>query len=165
LWPSHPSGSSELPGPEELENDGTVLTSDLQEAIAILYKEGSSGPTIADISNWLTGGEEGNLQIMTDEAILNNVLEDDNSENGQESSTPPIIRTIQHDDAMSGFNTCYKWTEENSMQAEDILTLKRLQEKVLKEAFGNKRQKTIDAFFLKTQLNEALNIELIDKNS
>jgi hypothetical protein len=38
------------------------------------------------------------------------------------------------------------------MQAEDILTLKRLQEKVLKEAFRNKREKTIDAFFfVKTQ--------------
>jgi hypothetical protein len=47
---------------------------------------------------------------------------------------------------MSAFNTCYKWAREN-MQAEDILTLKRLQEKVLKEAFRNKRQKTIEAFF------------------
>jgi hypothetical protein len=42
----------------------------------------------------------------------------------------------------------YKWAEENNVQAEDILTLKRLQEKVLK-AFRNKRQKTIDAFFCK----------------
>jgi hypothetical protein len=33
------------------------------------------------------------------------------------------------------------------MQAEDILTFKRLQEKVLKEAFKNKRKKTVDAFF------------------
>jgi hypothetical protein len=41
-----------------------------------------------------------------------------------------------------------------------------LQEKVLKEAFRNKREKTIDAFFfVKTQWNEALNIELMDKNS
>jgi hypothetical protein len=30
------------------------------------------------------------------------------------------------------------------MQAEDILTLKRLQEKVLKEAFRNERQKTVN---------------------
>jgi hypothetical protein len=42
--------------------------------------------------------------------------------------------------------------------------LKRLQEKVLKEAFRNKRQKTIDALFIKMQWNEALNIELMDKN-
>jgi hypothetical protein len=89
---------------------------------------------------------------MTDEEILNNVLEDDNSENEQESSTLPIIRTIRHDDAMSAFNTCRKWAEENNVQAEAILTLKRLQEKVLKEALRNKRQKTIDAFFFaKTQ--------------
>jgi hypothetical protein len=47
---------------------------------------------------------------------------------------------------MSAFNTCYKWGEENNVQAEDILTLNRLQEKVLKEAFRNKRQKTIYAF-------------------
>jgi hypothetical protein len=45
---------------------------------------------------------------------------------------------------MSAFNTCYKWAEENNVQTEDFLTLKRLQEKVLKEAFRNKRQKTID---------------------
>jgi hypothetical protein len=62
---------------------------------------------------------------MTDEEILNIVLEDGNSENEQESSTPPIIRTIRHDDAMSAFNTCCKRAEENIVQAEDILTLKR----------------------------------------
>jgi hypothetical protein len=45
---------------------------------------------------------------------------------------------------------CYKWAEENNVRAEDILTSKRLQEKVLKEAFRNKRQKTIEAFFVKT---------------
>jgi hypothetical protein len=73
------------------------------------------------------------------------VLEDDNSENEQESSTPPNIRTVRHDDAMSAYNTRFKWAEENNVQAEDILTLKRLQEKVLKEAFRNKRQKTIGA--------------------
>jgi hypothetical protein len=43
--------------------------------------------------------------------------------------------------------------------------LKRLQEKVLKEAFRNKRQKTIDDFFVKAQWNEDLNSELMDKNS
>jgi hypothetical protein len=72
-----------------LENDGTVLTSDLEE-------RGSSGRTvvdIADVGNWLVGGEEENLQIMIDEGVINNVLED-NSENEQESSIPPIIHTI-----------------------------------------------------------------------
>jgi hypothetical protein len=63
------------------------------------------------------------------------------------SSTPPIICIIRYDDATSAFNACYKWAEENNVQAEDILTMKRLQEKVLKEAFRNKRRKTIDAFF------------------
>jgi hypothetical protein len=77
------------------------------------------------------------------------VLENYNSENEQESSTPLIICTIRHNDAMSAFNTCYKWAEENNVQAEDILTLKKLQEKVLKEAFRNKIQKTIDTFFCK----------------
>jgi hypothetical protein len=76
---------------------------------------------------------------MTDEEIINNVLQD-NSENQQESSTPPIIRTIRHDDAMSSLNTCPKWAEENNVQAEDILTLKGLQEKVLKDAFRNKTE-------------------------
>jgi hypothetical protein len=41
---------------------------------------------------------------------------------------------------VNAFNTCYKWAEENNVQVEDILTLKRLQEKVVKEAFRNKRQ-------------------------
>jgi hypothetical protein len=50
---------------------------------------------------------------MTDDEIINNVLEDDNSENEQESSIPQIIRTVRHDDAMSAFSTCYKWAEEN----------------------------------------------------
>jgi hypothetical protein len=51
---------------------------------------------------------------------------------------------------MSAFNMCYKWAKENNMQAEDILTLKRLKEKVLKEAFRNNRQNIVDTFFLKT---------------
>jgi hypothetical protein len=84
---------------------------------------------------------------MTDEEIINNVLEDNNSKNEQELSTATNIRTIRHDDYMSAFSMCYKWAEENKVQAKDILTLKRLQEKVLKEAFRNKRQKTTDSFF------------------
>jgi hypothetical protein len=74
------------------------------------------------------------------------------------SAVDPFVRKFrekideQHDDAMSAFNMCYKWAEDNNVQAEDILTLKRLQEIVLNEAFRNKIQKTIEAFFLvKTQ--------------
>jgi hypothetical protein len=63
------------------------------------------------------GGKEENLQIMTDEEIINNVLEEDNCENEQESSAPPIIRTIRHDNAKSAFNKCCKWAEENNVQA------------------------------------------------
>jgi hypothetical protein len=60
---------------------------------------------------------------MTDEEIISSVLEDDNSENEQESCTLPIILTVWQDDAMSAFNPCYKWAKENNMQAENILTL------------------------------------------
>jgi hypothetical protein len=118
--------------------------------MAELCEKGPSGPTVADISNWLGGGEEETLQIMTDEEIISNVLEDDSSENEQQSSTPPIIRTIRHDDAMSAFITCYKWPEENNVQTEDILTLKTLQEKIQKEAFRNKN-KIVLIFFGNTQ--------------
>jgi hypothetical protein len=34
-----------------------------------------------------------------------------------------------------------------TVQAEDFLALKRLQQKVVKEAFRNKRRKTVDTFF------------------
>jgi hypothetical protein len=44
---------------------------------------------------------------MTDEEIINNGLENDNSENQRESSTIQIIRTVRHDDTMSAFNKCY----------------------------------------------------------
>jgi hypothetical protein len=83
---------------------------------------------------------------MTDEEIINNVLEDDNSENEQESSTPPNIRTTRHDDAMSALNTCYKWAE-NNVLAEDILALKLLKEKVLKGAFTKQNTKKLSTFF------------------
>jgi hypothetical protein len=51
LWLSHPlsSGSSELTGQEESENDGTVLTFDLQEAIAELCEKRLSRPTTAEV--------------------------------------------------------------------------------------------------------------------
>jgi hypothetical protein len=55
------SSISEHTGPEESENDGTVVTSDLQEAIAELCEKGSSGPTITDIINRPARGEEENL--------------------------------------------------------------------------------------------------------
>jgi hypothetical protein len=51
---------------------------------------------------------------MIVEEIINNVLEDDNSENEQESNTPQIIRTIRHDDTMSAFNMCYNWAEKTT---------------------------------------------------
>jgi hypothetical protein len=51
---------------------------------------------------------------------------------------------------MSAFNTCYKWAEENNVKPEDILTLKRLQEKALKEEFRNKERKLL-TFFVKAQ--------------
>jgi hypothetical protein len=66
---------------------------------------------------------------------------------------------------MRAFNTCYKWAKENNVEAEDILTLKWLQGKVLKEAFKNKRQKTTDALFCKNAVKWSPNIELLDKNS
>jgi hypothetical protein len=90
-----------------LRNLTNVPTSDLQETIAELREKVSSGPAIADISNWLDGDEEESLQIVRDEEIINNALED-NSENERELSTPPTIRTIRHDDVMSVLNTCYK---------------------------------------------------------
>jgi hypothetical protein len=48
-------------------------------------------------------------------------------------------------------STHYKWAEENNVQAEDILTLRTLQEKVLNEVLQNKRQKIDAFFFVKTQ--------------
>jgi hypothetical protein len=44
---------------------------------------------------------------------------------------------------MSAFNTCYKWAEENNVQAENILTLKKLQAKVLNEALKTKDRKLL----------------------
>jgi hypothetical protein len=52
---------------------------------------------------------------------------------------------------MSAFNTCHKWAKENSVQAEDILALKRLQEKVLKRHLETKDRKLLMLFFVKTQ--------------
>jgi hypothetical protein len=125
------------------------LTSDLQETIADLCEKSSSRQTFADTSNWLAGGKEENLQIVTDEEIINNGLEDDNSGNEQESSTPPIIRTIRHEDAMSASNKCYKWAEENNVQAEDIRSLKRFQQKVLKRHLETINGKLLTIFFCK----------------
>jgi hypothetical protein len=51
------------------------------------------------------------------------------------------------------------------VQAEDIITLKKIARKCSKRGIRNKRHKTIDASFAKTQRNEAVNIELTDKNS
>jgi hypothetical protein len=54
---------------------GWYSTSVLQEAIAELCEQDSYGTIIADICNCLAVSEEENLQIMTDEEIINNALE------------------------------------------------------------------------------------------
>jgi hypothetical protein len=49
---------------------------------------------------------------------------------------------------MSAFNTCYKWAEENNVQTEDILTLKRLQENILKSVIRKKKTEEVRHLFL-----------------
>jgi hypothetical protein len=47
---------------------------------------------------------------------------------------------------------CYKWAEENNVRAGDILTLKTLQEIVLKRTFLETKDKILlKLFFVKTQ--------------
>jgi hypothetical protein len=58
---------------------------------------------------------------------------------------------MRHDDATNAFNTCYKWAEENNVQAEGILKLKKIARKNSKKKAITKKNKKLLTLFKKKQ--------------
>ncbi|XP_023214935.1 jerky protein homolog-like [Centruroides sculpturatus] len=144
LWPSHPLISSRSKITESAERDNTVLNSDLQEAIAELCERvniSSETTSVNEVNNWLAGSDEENLQITIDEETINNMKEDDNTQDENMTDTMRNVHLEHCKEILSAFNTCLKWAEESNVKMEDIFTLKRLQEKAVMESFSVKRTK------------------------
>lgn len=133
----------------EQQNKDTELN-DLREAIIEQLVDDPNDVTATDIDAWLTGEEEEQYQIMTDDEIVADILDngdDDETDMGTDSAAA-VPQTVNTDQALHAFATAITWAEENSASAIEILTLKGLQEKVLKHSFNAKKQKTIKDFFL-----------------
>jgi hypothetical protein len=78
------------------------------------------------------------------------VPEDDNSENEQESNTPPIICTIQHNDAMCLQHVLYVGRRKQHTNSRHP-HIEQIARKILKEAFRKKDRKVLTLVFVKTQ--------------
>lgn len=78
---------------------------------------------------YIKSGEEDNEQLFAHEAWE---PEQNRSGDGQHQST--FTSRVGHDEALRAFDTCFQWAKENNIDAEDILVLQRLQERVVRAA-------------------------------
>lgn len=123
----------------------------LQEAISEELVSVCEDLTADDVTNWLDGDDEERYQVMTDDEIIADARADEDEEDGEggvdPATTATAARSVSHNIAISAFDTAVLWAEENGVSAPDMLTLKRLQEKVVKLSFQSKKQKTMESFF------------------
>ncbi|KAG8271342.1 hypothetical protein J6590_065234 [Homalodisca vitripennis] len=108
-----------------------------QDAIIEQLVDDPNDLTQTDVNDWFTGEEEEQLcQIMTDDAIVANILDSGDDDEGERGTdcVAAAPQTVNTDQALRAFTTAIIWAEENSASASELLTLKGLQEKVLKHS-------------------------------
>lgn len=123
-------------------NDEEIMQ--LQGTIDDICTKDSETLSVSEVNDWLFGNEDENYQLMSDNEIIQDVLT--SYDNEEESETLPVVHTVRHSDAVSAFNTCVRWAEENDVEAADVLVLRRLQEKALKNSLISRKQTKIDDF-------------------
>ncbi|KAG8291183.1 hypothetical protein J6590_066673 [Homalodisca vitripennis] len=134
-------------------SDGEL--NDLREAIIEHLVDDPNDLTVADVDAWLTGEEEEQYQIMTDDEIVAEVLDcsDENTHTRARAHTHTHTHTRTHthttnnDRALIIFTTAITWAEENGGSATAILTLKRLQESVKNIPFVQKSKNSLKTLF------------------
>lgn len=104
-----------------------------------------------EIHDWATGVNEF-LMDLTDEEIIEHAAPKEISASLVDSEEDEDIAMgvkdkIAHNDAMKAFAICGQWAEENDVSMQDIVLLKRLEEKARKSYNNKIIQPKISAFF------------------
>lgn len=83
---------------------------------------------------------------MTDDDVIEEVMAEgkNNVGNYDNKEREVIVQIITHSTEIDSFTTSITWVKENGVDADDILVLKRMQEKVLKASFQTILLKQID---------------------
>ncbi|GJQ73224.1 hypothetical protein Trydic_g13603 [Trypoxylus dichotomus] len=145
LWPMNSLITTNIEN--EVSKQIDTLNEDLQQAISHLSQKESSEIPSTEINNWLNSDTGGDLKIMKNDP------EDDtgimiNVSNVEENHSAKSETLVEYEEAISSFNTCIKWAEENAVDLEDILLLKRLQEKAVKESLSARKESAIETYFM-----------------
>ena len=107
--------------------------------------------TTADVNAWLEGADDEQFQYMTDDEIIVAVQDSDDEEGEGSGASADAATTQSHtvntDSALRAYATAITWAEENGASAFQLMTLKTLEENVLKTSFNSKKQKSITNYF------------------
>ena len=82
--------------------------------------------------------------IDADSEFLNTSVSDDSDEYGNECRQKKIVK---HEDAISSFNICLQWAEENDVDLVGLITLRRLREDAVMKSQKTLHQQKITSFF------------------
>lgn len=151
LWPTMNLFEAYVANEKEDSTGQLIELNELREAIVDQLVDDPNDITTADIDAWLVGDNDEQWQFMTDDEIVEEIIDSAEANEATESTTVATNpQTVNTDKALDAFTTAITWAEENGASATEILTLKGLQEKVLKVSFSAKKQKTIKHFFSAT---------------
>lgn len=142
LWPSLTIAGDENQDviSYEWEADDLIPLADLVHAIA----QKDVQLTNNDLDDWLSSMD--NEPVLSDEAIVEKIQFEEMSED--ENQDVSAVPTIKSDEALSSFNKCIKWAEENMVSVDDVMVLRKLREYSFKQSFAAKKQTKITDYML-----------------
>ena len=101
--------------------------------------------TEKEINEWATGVNEFSMDLSDNEIIEHAANQLSDSEEDQDIIH--VKNKISNEDAMKSFAVCVQWAEENELEIQDILLLKRLEEKARNNYLKKIMQPKINEFF------------------
>lgn len=110
----------------------------------------SNDITEEDINDWATGANEISLDF-SDEEIIQHAKRNESSVLLTDSEDDFVVMDaktkISNADAKKSFSVCIQWAEENNLDMQDILLLKRLEQKAQINHLNKVSQHKITSFF------------------
>ncbi|KAI4456038.1 hypothetical protein MML48_8g00002744 [Holotrichia oblita] len=156
LWPNHPRKNAIF---ESADSNRIDYKSDLQRTLDYLAIKLTSGNLSADeINEWLNSDTESDINIQkNDEGFPDIVKKGPTDEDEDTTLTNPTC--IEYDEAISTFNRCIEWAEQNAVDLDDILTLKRMQEKALEGFISTKKSEHVETLFMEGSVKSEFLVE------
>lgn len=156
LWPNHPRKSLVF---ENEDSNKINYKSDLQRTLDYLSIKLSLGAIDADeINEWLNSDNKTDMNIRKNDEVFADI--ENQAPTKEEDEVPATNPTcIEYDEAVSTFNRCIEWAEQNAVDLDDILTLKRMQEKALEGFISAKKNERIETLFVEGSVKSEFFVE------